>query len=65
MPTHLDGCVDFLQAREGGTVGVIKALGRHLSKPKGAPPGMVQVSKEQLVKVSPRNVLEAAGQGNS
>lgn len=37
---------------------MIKALGKHVSKPKRAPPGMVQVSSEELVVVRPQNVVE-------
>lgn len=37
---------------------MIKTLGKHVSKPKGAPPGLVQVSREEIVVVQPRNVVE-------
>ncbi|GMH36414.1 hypothetical protein BSKO_04282 [Bryopsis sp. KO-2023] len=45
----------FSKAKDAGKVGVIKAFGKDVIKPKGAKPGLVLVSKEEVVLVKPRN----------
>lgn len=39
--------------REGGTVAVTGTRARHVSKPRGAKPGSVQIRKERVFKVRP------------
>jgi predicted ribosome quality control (RQC) complex YloA/Tae2 family protein len=41
------------KARSGGVVAVSGTLARHVSKPRGAKPGTVQVRKERIFKVRP------------
>ena len=41
------------KAREGGIVAVSGTLARHVSKPRGAKPGTVQIRKERIFKVRP------------
>ncbi len=41
------------KARGAGTVAVSCTEGRHVSKPKGAPPGTVTIQKETVLKVKP------------
>ena len=41
------------KARDGGVVAVSGTLARHVSKPRGAKPGTVQIRKERLFKVRP------------
>jgi len=41
------------KARSGGVVAVSGTLARHVSKPRGAKPGTVQIRKERLFKVRP------------
>ena len=41
------------KARSGGVVAVSVTLARHVSKPRGAKPGTVQIRKERLFKVRP------------
>jgi len=41
------------KARAGGVVPVTCTLARHVSKPRGAPTGTVQVRKEETLKVRP------------
>lgn len=42
------------KARGGGVVAVSGTLARHVSKPRGAKPGTVQIRKERLFKVRPQ-----------
>lgn len=41
------------KAREGGVVAVSATLARHVSKPRGAKPGTVEIRKEIVLKVRP------------
>ena len=41
------------KARSGGVVSVSGTLARHVSKPRGAKPGTVQIRKERVFKVRP------------
>jgi len=41
------------KARGGGVVGVSGTLARHVTKPRGAKPGTVQIRKERIFKVRP------------
>ena len=41
------------KARSGGVVAVSGTLVRHVSKPRGAKPGTVQIRKERIFKVRP------------
>ena len=41
------------KARHGGVVAVSGTLARHVSKPRGAKPGTVQIRKERVFKVRP------------
>jgi len=41
------------KARTGGVVSVSATLGKHVSKPRGASPGTVQIRKERVFKVRP------------
>lgn len=41
------------KARAGGVVAVSMAEGRHVSKPRGAKPGLVELRKETVLKVRP------------
>ena len=41
------------KARGGGVVAVSGTLARHVSKPRGAKPGTVQIRKERVFKVRP------------
>jgi predicted ribosome quality control (RQC) complex YloA/Tae2 family protein len=41
------------KARNGGVVAVSGTLARHVSKPRGAKPGTVQIRKERIFKVRP------------
>ncbi len=41
------------KARSGGVVSVSGTLARHVTKPRGARPGTVQIRKERLFKVRP------------
>ena len=41
------------KARAGGVVAVSMAEGRHVSKPRGAKPGLVELRKELVLKVRP------------
>lgn len=41
------------KARGGGIVAVSGTLARHVSKPRGAKPGTVQIRKERIFKVRP------------
>jgi len=41
------------KARKGGWVAVSGTLARHVSKPRGAPPGTVVIRRETLFKVRP------------
>jgi predicted ribosome quality control (RQC) complex YloA/Tae2 family protein len=47
------------KARTGGVVAVSGTLARHVSKPRGAKPGTVQIRKERIFKVRP--ALPATG----
>lgn len=51
------------KARHGGVVPVSGTLARHVSKPKGAKPGSVQIRRERIFKVRP--ALPAAEQPSS
>lgn len=41
------------KARKGGVVAVSATLARHVSKPRGARPGSVEIRKESKIKVRP------------
>ncbi|MFO7717353.1 MAG: NFACT RNA binding domain-containing protein [Thermodesulfobacteriota bacterium] len=41
------------KARNAGVVPVVYTQAKHVSKPKGAPPGTVQLKKEKILKVRP------------
>jgi predicted ribosome quality control (RQC) complex YloA/Tae2 family protein len=41
------------KAREGGVVAVSCTRARYVTKPRGAPPGTVQIRKEVVLKVRP------------
>lgn len=41
------------KARSGGVVAVSGTLARHVTKPRGAKPGTVQIRKERVFKVRP------------
>ncbi len=41
------------KARQGGVVAVSGTLARHVSKPRGAKPGTVQIRRERVFKVRP------------
>ena len=41
------------KARNAGTVAVSTTEGRHVSKPRGAKPGTVEIQKESVLKVRP------------
>lgn len=41
------------KARNGGVVAVSGTLARHVSKPRGAKPGTVQIRKERIFRVRP------------
>lgn len=41
------------KARNGGVVSVSGTLARHVTKPRGAKPGTVQIRKERVFKVRP------------
>ena len=41
------------RARDGGTVAVNVTQARHVTKPKGAEPGTVQIKRERTLKVKP------------
>ena len=48
------------KARTGGTVPVSMTEGRHVSKPRGAKPGTVEIRKETVLKVRPPTDAEVA-----
>ena len=48
------------KARAGGVVAVSMAEGRHVSKPRGAKPGLVELRKETVLKVRPPSEADAA-----
>ena len=48
------------KARAGGVVAVSMAEGRHVSKPRGAKPGLVELRKETVLKVRPPSEGEVA-----
>ena len=48
------------KARSGGVVAVSMAEGRHVSKPRGAKPGLVELRKEAVLKVRPPTEAEVA-----
>jgi hypothetical protein len=48
------------KARAGGVVPVSMAEGRHVSKPRGAKPGLVELRKETVLKVRPPSEAEVA-----
>ena len=48
------------KARAGGVVPVSMAEGRHVSKPRGAKPGLVELRKETVLKVRPPSEAEIA-----
>lgn len=48
------------KARNAGTVAVSTTEGRHVSKPRGAKPGTVQIQKESVLKVRPATEAEIA-----
>jgi predicted ribosome quality control (RQC) complex YloA/Tae2 family protein len=48
------------KARGAGTVAVTCTDARHVSKPKGAPPGTVTIKKESVLKVRPLTEAAAA-----
>lgn len=41
------------KARDGGVVAVSGTLARHVTKPRGAKPGTVQIRRERIFKVRP------------
>lgn len=48
------------KARGGGVTAVSTTEGRHVSKPRGAKPGTVEIRKETVLKVRPATEAEAA-----
>jgi predicted ribosome quality control (RQC) complex YloA/Tae2 family protein len=48
------------KARAGGVVPVSMTEGRHVSKPRGAKPGTVEIRKETVLKVRPPGEAEVA-----
>jgi len=48
------------KARNAGTVAVSTTEGRHVSKPRGAKPGTVEIQKESVLKVRPATEAEVA-----
>ena len=48
------------KARTGGVVAVSMTEGRHVSKPRGAKPGTVEIRKESVLKVRPLAEAEVA-----
>jgi predicted ribosome quality control (RQC) complex YloA/Tae2 family protein len=48
------------KARAGGVVPVSMTEGRHVSKPRGAKPGTVEIRKETVLKVRPPSEAEVA-----
>jgi predicted ribosome quality control (RQC) complex YloA/Tae2 family protein len=48
------------KARAGGVVAVSMTEGRHVSKPRGAKPGTVEIRKESVLKVRPATEAEVA-----
>ena len=50
----------FSKARNEGKPTVIVARAKDVSKPKGAPPGMVKVSRERVVQARPSSVAALA-----
>ena len=48
------------KARTGGVVPVSMTEGRHVSKPRGAKPGTVEIRKETVVKVRPPSDADVA-----
>ena len=48
------------KARAGGVVAVSTTEGRHVSKPRGAKPGTVEIRKEGVLKVRPPAEAEVA-----
>ncbi len=48
------------KARTGGVVPVSMTEGRHVSKPRGAKPGTVEIRKESVLKVRPPTESEVA-----
>jgi predicted ribosome quality control (RQC) complex YloA/Tae2 family protein len=49
------------KARTGGVVPVSTTEGRHVSKPRGAKPGTVEIRKESVLKVRPATEAEIVG----
>jgi len=49
------------KARTGGVVPVSTTEGRHVSKPRGAKPGTVEIRKESVLKVRPASEAEIVG----
>lgn len=47
------------KARAGGIVAVSMTEGRHVSKPRGAKPGTVEIRKETVLKVRPATEADA------
>eukprot|EP00210_Caulerpa_lentillifera_P004831 g4612.t1 len=47
----------YSKAREGGKVSVSMTKAENVSKPKGAPPGLVQIVKERALQVRPSDSL--------
>jgi predicted ribosome quality control (RQC) complex YloA/Tae2 family protein len=48
------------KARTGGIVAVSTTEGRHVSKPRGAKPGTVEIRKETVLKVRPATEADVA-----
>ncbi|HEY0969495.1 MAG TPA: NFACT RNA binding domain-containing protein [Gemmatimonadales bacterium] len=46
------------KARAGGVVAVSMTEGRHVSKPRGAKPGTVEIRKESVLRVRPPDAAE-------
>jgi predicted ribosome quality control (RQC) complex YloA/Tae2 family protein len=53
------------KARAGGVVPVSMTEGRHVSKPRGAKPGTVEIRKETVLKVRPPGEAEVAAMRRS
>jgi predicted ribosome quality control (RQC) complex YloA/Tae2 family protein len=49
------------KARQGGLVAVSATRARYVTKPRGAPPGTVQIRKEEVLKVRPEKGPPADG----
>lgn len=50
--------VYYSKQKKAGKTPVVCTLAKYVSKPKNAPPGLVTVSKEKILKVVPKSVEE-------